>query len=133
MKMNFPCNGGAWARPRVRETVTFHSRLICGLGRLSGGGDVQPGAVRAIEYEIMDMGQAARIGLGGASLAAELRATPELGVLRCVDHQGNKLTLVGQARHIRNLVASGKASDPDGMTLNEKSFPVVVNGWLISN
>jgi hypothetical protein len=94
---------------------------------------VQPGAVRAIEYEIMDKGQAARIGLGGKSLAAELQATPELGVLRCVDHQGKKLTLVGQARHIRSLVASGKASDPGGMTLNEKSFPVVVNGWLISN
>ena len=94
---------------------------------------MQPGAVRAIEYEIMDQAQAARIGLGNKSLAAELQATPELGVLRCVDHRGNKLTLVGQGRHIQSLVASGKASDPDGMTLNEKSFPVVVDGWLIAN
>jgi hypothetical protein len=95
---------------------------------------VQPGAVRAIEYEIMDKAQATRNGLTGASLAAgELEAIPELGVLRCVDHQGKKFTLVGHALHVRNLVASGKASDPSGMTISEQSFPVVVNGWLISH
>jgi len=57
---------------------------------------------------------------------------PELGVLRCVDHLGKKVTLVGQAVLVQNLVASGKASDPGGMTLSEQSFPVIVNGWLIS-
>ena len=94
---------------------------------------MQPGAVRAIEYEIMDKEQATRNGLTGASLAAgDLQSMPELGVLRCVDHQGKKVTLVGQALHIRNLVASGKASDPSGMTLSQQSFPVVVTGWLIS-
>jgi len=93
---------------------------------------VQPGAVRAIEYEIMDKEQAARIGLRGTSLAGELQSMPELGVLRCVDHQGKKVTLVGHAAHVRNLVASGKASDPSGMTPNEQSFRVVVNGWIIS-
>jgi hypothetical protein len=80
----------------------------------------------------MDKAQAARIGLKESLLAGELEAMPELGVLRCVDHHGKKLTLVGQARHVRNLVASGIASDPSGMTLSEQSFPVVVNGWLIS-
>jgi hypothetical protein len=55
-----------------------------------------------------------------------------LGVLRCVDHLGKKVTLVGQAVLVQNLVASGKASDPGGMTLSEQSFPVIVNGWLIS-
>ena len=94
---------------------------------------MQPGAVRAIEYEIMDRKQASRNGLTGASLAAvELQAMPELGVLRCVDHQGQKVTFVGQALHVQKLVASGEASDPSGMTLSEQSFPVVVNGWLIS-
>ena len=94
---------------------------------------MQPGAVRAIEYEIMDKEQATRNGLTGTSLAAgELQTMPELGVLRCVAHQGKKLTLVGQARHVRNLVASGNASDPSGMTVNEQPFPVVVSGWVIS-
>jgi hypothetical protein len=95
---------------------------------------VEPGAVRAIEYEIMDRQQAARNGLTGTSLAAgELQAMSELGVLRCVDHQGKKVTLVGQARLVRNLVASGKASDPSGMTLHDQSFPVVMRGWLVSH
>jgi hypothetical protein len=94
---------------------------------------VHPGAVRAIEYEIMDKEQATRNGLIAASLAGgDLQSMPELGVLRCVDHQGKKVTFVGHALHVRTLVASGKASDPSGMTLSEQSFPVVVNGWVIS-
>ena len=62
---------------------------------------MQPGAVRAIEYEIMDKEQATRNGLIGPSLAAcDLQSTPDLGVLRCVDHQGKKVTLVGKALHM---------------------------------
>jgi hypothetical protein len=99
---------------------------------MSAGGSVQPGAVRAIEYEIVPKGQASRIGLRGTALAGELHAVSELGVLRCVDHRGNKLTVVGQAGHVRKLLASGEASNPDGMALKEQLFPVVVNGWLIS-
>jgi hypothetical protein len=95
---------------------------------------VQPGAVQAIEYEIIDKEQATRNGLTGASLGAgDLHAMPELGVLRCVDHKGEKVTLVGHAVHVRNLVASGKASDPSGISISEESFPVVVNEWLISH
>lgn len=94
---------------------------------------MQPGAVRAIEYEIMDKEQATRNGLIGPSLAAgDLQSMPDLGVLRCVDHQGKKVTLVGKALHVRTLVASGKASDPSGMTLSKQAFPLVVNGWVIS-
>ena len=85
---------------------------------------MQPGAVRAIEYEIMDKEQATRNGLIGPSLAAgDLQSMPDLGVLRCVDHQGKKVTLVGKALHVRTLVASGKASDPSGMTLSKRRFP----------
>jgi len=39
---------------------------------------------------------------------------------------------VGQAGHVRKLLASGVASDPKGMALAEQLFPVVVNGWLVS-
>lgn len=95
---------------------------------------MQPGAVRAIEYEIIDKEQATRNGLTSSSLAAgDLQAMPELGVLRCVDHKGKKVTLVGHPILVRDLVASGKASDPGGMTLSDQSFPVVINGWLISH
>jgi hypothetical protein len=92
---------------------------------------VQPGTVRAIEYEIVPKGQASRIGLRGTALGGELHAVSELGVLRCVDHQGKKVTVVGQAGHVRKLLASGEASDPNGMELKEQLFPVVVNGWLV--
>lgn len=94
---------------------------------------MQPGAIRAIDYEIMDKAQAARIGLRDTSLAGELRAAIELGVLRCVDHQGRKITVVAQAGHVLTLVASGEASDPDGMALKDDMFPVVVDGWLASH
>jgi hypothetical protein len=93
---------------------------------------VQPGTVRAIEYEIVDKEQMVRNGLRDPSLAGQLQASSQLGVLRCVDHQGKKVTLIGQASHVQNLVTSGKASDPSGMTLNDRAFPVVVSGWLIS-
>jgi len=98
----------------------------------AGGTAVQPGTVRAIEYEIVPKVQASRIGLRGTSLEGELHAVSELGVLRCVDHQGKKVTVVGQAGHVRKLLASGVASDPKGMALAEQLFPVVVNGWLVS-
>jgi hypothetical protein len=91
---------------------------------------VEPGAVRAIEYEIVPKGQAPNYGLRGTSLAGELRAASEVGVLRCVDHHGQKLTVVGEGRHVRKLVASGQASDPRGIALEKESFPVVVHGWL---
>jgi hypothetical protein len=94
---------------------------------------MQPGTIRAVTHEIMDKAQAARIGLRGMSLTGGLRTTTELGVLRCVDHQGKKITVIGQARHVLNLVRSGEASDPTGMALREGMFPVVVNGWLASH
>jgi hypothetical protein len=40
--------------------------------------------------------------------------------------------VVGQAGHVRKLLASGEASDPRGMALKEQLFPVVVNGWLMA-
>jgi hypothetical protein len=81
----------------------------------------------------MDKARAQQIGLRATSLAGKLRATNELGVVRCVDHQGRRITVVGQAGHVLTLVASGKASDPDGMALKDEMFPVVVNGWLASH
>ena len=86
-KMNYPHHtvarsGSSPKRHIPRSTNVRPHRAV-------GGDDVQPGEVRAIEYEIMDKEQATRNGLTGASLAAgDLQSMPELGVLRCVDHQG---------------------------------------------
>lgn len=101
------------------------SRLICRPAGLSGRrSKMRPGAIRAIDYEVVDKVQAARIGL---------RATTEVGMVRCVDHEGRKITVIGQATHVLTLVASGEASDPAGMALKNEMFPVVMNGWLATS
>ena len=86
---------------------------------------------RGTSHRIRDHGHGAghaKWTIGPSLAAGDLQSMPDLGVLRCVDHQGKKVTLVGKALHVRTLVASGKASDPSGMTLSEQAFPLVVNG-----
>ena len=93
---------------------------------------MQPGSVRAVEYEILSSNQADSIGLTPSKLRNELGGLSQLGVLRCVDHQSRKLTVIGDARHVRKLIANGQASDPDGLNLNKQVFPVVMAGWRTS-
>ena len=93
---------------------------------------MQPGSVRAVEYEILSSNQADSIGVTPSKLRNELDGLPQLGVLRCVDHQSRKLTVIGDARHVRKLIANGQASDPDGLNLNKQVFPLVMAGWLTS-
>jgi hypothetical protein len=95
-------------------------------------GSVQPGSIRAVEYEILSSNQAASIGLTPSTLRNELGGLSQLGVLRCVDHQSRKVTVIGDARHVRKLIANGQASNPDGLDLNRQLFPVVMTGWKSS-
>ena len=99
--------------------------------RASGGGIVHPGTtVRAIEYEIVPADQAANLGLISAAVGARLGSETRVAVLRCVDSRGQKLTAVGDARHLQELLDSGEASQPTGMDLSKQAFPVVFQGWL---
>jgi hypothetical protein len=50
-------------------------------------------------------------------------------MMKCVDDRGSKFTFVGEARHLKKLLANGKASDPEGMKPEQLSFPVVLTGW----
>jgi hypothetical protein len=95
---------------------------------LSVEGSVQPGSVRAVEYEILLSNQAASIGLTPSTLRIELGGLSQLGVLRCVDHQSRRLTVIGDAWHVQKLFANGQASNPVGLNLNEQPFPVVMTG-----
>jgi hypothetical protein len=104
---------------------------VAGVPRV-GGGSVQPGSIRPVEYEIVPSHQAASLGVTGSRLRDDLGAPPQIGVLRCVDHQSRKLTVVGDARYVRRLIASGQASNPDGLDLNRELFPVVMTGWKSS-
>lgn len=89
---------------------------------------MQPGSVRAVGYEIVS-NQADIFGLTTGTLKNELRGLSELGVMRCVDDQSRKLTVIGDAKHVRTLIANGMACDPDGMELTRQVFPVVLAGW----
>jgi hypothetical protein len=91
---------------------------------------MQPGSVRAIEYEVMSRNRAVVVGLTVRHFNHELRSMPaELAVVRCVDDRGTRLTFVGDPRQFRKLLTSGRASDPEGVTLERESFPVVLTGW----
>jgi hypothetical protein len=93
---------------------------------------MQPGSVRAVEYEILSSNRAVSLGLTPGRLRNELGGLAQLGVLRCVDHQSRKITVIGDARQVRKLIANGQASNPDGLNLNRQLFPVVMTGWKSS-
>jgi hypothetical protein len=93
---------------------------------------LQPGSIRPVEYEMLSSDQAASFGLTSSRLRDELGGLSQLGVLRCVDHQSRKLTVIGDAQHVRKLIADGPASNADGLDLNEQDFPVVMTGWKSS-
>jgi hypothetical protein len=91
---------------------------------------MQPGTVRPIEYEFVARNEAMGIGLTAGAVMSHLGLITQVGVLRCVDERGEKLTAVCNADHLRNLLASGDASEPNGMKLPKRTFPVVIPGWL---
>lgn len=92
---------------------------------------VDPGAVRAIEYEIVPL------TLAPMPVANHLMADPgafrHVAVLRCVDSRGEKVTVLGRADQFQELLESGAASNPSGVTLPRDAFPVVVDGWQLAN
>lgn len=91
---------------------------------------MQPGTtVRAIEYEILPKGKATSIGLSIDAVEKYLGSLTQVAVLRCVDDRGEKLTALGDAAYLRDLLASGEASNPAGMMLMRRGFPVVIRGW----
>jgi hypothetical protein len=82
--------------------------------------------MRVIEYEILTWAESRRITV----LKMPVKPVgPEIGVLRCVDPGGQKLTFNGSATVARRLVASGRASDPGGVELTKDKFPIVRDGW----
>ena len=89
---------------------------------------MQPGSVRAVEYEIVGSAQATSLGLTPSKLRDELGGCSQLGVLRCADQETRELAVIRDARYARKLIANGQASDPDGLNVNEQ-VSVVMAGW----
>lgn len=89
---------------------------------------MKAGACRAIDYEVVALEEAICQALiaGDVSVWANTR---QVAIVRCVDHQGQKLTALTDAGYFSLLLASGKAGDPNGMPLGEREFPIVHLGW----
>jgi hypothetical protein len=62
-------------------------------------------------------------------LKQALGATPQVGIIRCVTKHGKKVTFASTAKTTRQLIKSGAASDPHGITISKKDFPVMFEGW----
>jgi hypothetical protein len=90
---------------------------------------MRPGTVRAVEYEIVPRDVAESLGLAPTEVTRRLGEHPQVAVLRCVDDVGQKMTAVGDPDHLRRLLASGQASDREGMPLMRSHWPVVLRGW----
>ena len=88
------------------------------------------GTVRPIEYEVVTVTHAESVGVDSVAMANRFVGINEVVLLRCVDDRGDKLTAVGDLEHFRALLESGEASDPNGVELTHRGFPVVVRGWL---
>jgi hypothetical protein len=91
---------------------------------------LRPGTVRPIEYEIVSKTQLATAGPTHDAVAREMGGMSELALVRCVDDRGAKLTAIADPVHMRRLLRSGEAGNPDGMILTKRYFPVIAHGWL---
>jgi hypothetical protein len=90
---------------------------------------VRPGWVRPVDYEVVELGEAARMGVPVGELSNTLSPGSQVCVVRCVDFEGAKVTYLGDAKHFRKLLTSGLASDPRGLSLAKLAFPIAMPGW----
>lgn len=85
--------------------------------------------VRVVEYEILLWSDLYRMGDLVAHIGDSLEVGSALGILRCVTGNGRQVTYVGSADATEKLVKSGVASQPDGIAIPRKIFPVMLEGW----
>jgi hypothetical protein len=69
-------------------------------------------------------------GLSTDAIDKYLGTLTKVAVLRCVSDHDEKLTALGDSQALRELLDSGVASNPAGMKLMRRAFPVVIRGWL---
>jgi len=85
--------------------------------------------VRIIEYQVISPLESAELGLPVGEPNQDLRKFAQVGVLRCVNRRGEKLTLVGDGSYAQRLVDTGAAADPAGVRLPTSKFPITRDGW----
>jgi hypothetical protein len=90
---------------------------------------VASGGTRIIEYEVVPWAGLSGMGDLPTLVTDAMGAVSHVGILRCITDGGRKVTFVGQADATVELVRSGAASNPNGVNLSKKSFPVMLEGW----
>ena len=100
--------------------------MSCGAPRYSRS--MQVGTL-VIEYEIIPWSDLDGMGDLYVQLKEALGPTPQVGIIRCVTKHGQKVTFASCGRATRELIKSGSASNPNGIAISKKNFPVMLDGW----
>jgi hypothetical protein len=82
-----------------------------------------------IEYEIISWADVDGMGDLAVRLKETMGGAPQVGIIRCVTNDGHKVTFASCAKATKELVKSGVASNPDGIAIPKKAFPVMLEGW----
>ena len=85
--------------------------------------------VRPIEHEVVPRDMVNHLGLSPVDIKSHFADQSEVAVVKAVDRYGQKLTAVGDAQQWRQLLASGKVRERDGVTLSRAHWPVLLRGW----
>jgi hypothetical protein len=86
-------------------------------------------SVRIIEYEVVYWSDLDVMGDLPTLLADSMTIGSSVGFLRCVTRDGRKVTFAGNAQATKLLISSGAASQPSGVAIPKKDFPVMLEGW----
>jgi hypothetical protein len=106
-------------------------------GTFSPIGDTSPsvpsqivsGNIRIIEYQILCWTHLDGMGDLQLQVKESMGVTRHVGILRCVAANGNQVTFAGDGDATRELVRTGAASNPQGIAIAKKDFPVMLEGW----
>jgi hypothetical protein len=89
---------------------------------------VASGGTRIIEYQVVPWSDLLAMGDLSSLVTNAMGTVTQVGILRCVTNDGKRVTFVGRADATNALVASGAASNPAGVAIPKKSFPVMLEG-----
>jgi hypothetical protein len=84
---------------------------------------------RIIEYQVLSWADLDGMGDIQVQLKEAMGVRSHVGILRCAAEGGEKVTLLGDAAATSELVRSGAASDPEGVTISKLAYPVSIEGW----
>jgi hypothetical protein len=85
--------------------------------------------MRVIEYEIVTWADLLNLGSWAELVESKMGTVAAVGVLRCATRTTTKVTFIGDAEATRELIKSGKAGNPVGVSISKEKFPIMLSGW----